>query len=516
MSVPRPSAPLRCLIVCSLLTLVQAGSADAFSFDQVVERARQLAATRSDDAPDAVPGWLLDLDYDQYRMIRYRPERALWRDRKLPFSIQFFHPGFFYDRVVTMHVVTPSGEVTPVVFSPDQFDYGTAELGSRVPHDLGYAGFRIHHPIKSNTYQDEVAVFLGASYFRAVGRDNAYGLSTRGVAIDTASTSGEEFPRFREFWLVQPAPGARELTFYALLDSPSAAGAFRFVVTPGVQTRVDVEMKLFPRAPIGKLGLAPLTSMFLHGEMNPPNDEPDYRPEVHDSDGLLIASQTGEWLWRPLENPEDLAVTSFALESPRGFGLMQRDRSFDHYQDIEARSDLRPSVWIEPKGDWSRGRVELVEIPTRDDTNDNIVAYWVPAVPATPGKPISLSYSISWYGDDRARPPGGRAVATRLDLGTHEDARRIVVDFEGGALGELPADAVVEGLVTASAAGSGAPESPQPAELLEQQVLKNPATGGWRLVFQLKSPQRDPVELRAFLRHGPDVLTETWSYLLKP
>ena len=328
MSAPRLSSSLRFLIVWSVLILVQPGSAVAFGFEQVVERARQLAA-RSDDSPDAVPRWLLDLDYDQYRQIRYRPERALWRDLKLPFSIQFFHPGFFYDRVVRVHVVTPSGKVAPVAFSPDQFDYGTAEFGSRVPHDLGYAGFRIHHPIKNTTYQDEVAVFLGASYFRAIGRDNAYGLSARGLAIDTASTSGEEFPRFREFWLVQPAANARELTFFALLDSPSAAGAFRFVVTAGPQTRVDVEMKLFPRAPIEKLGLAPLTSMFLHGEMAPPKDAPDYRPEVHDSDGLLVASQTGEWLWRPLENPEDLAVTSFELESPRGFGLVQRDRSFD-------------------------------------------------------------------------------------------------------------------------------------------------------------------------------------------
>jgi glucans biosynthesis protein len=256
--------------------------------------------------------------------------------------------------------------------------------------------------------------------------------------------------------------------------------------------------------------------MFLHGEIGPPLDEPDYRPEVHDSDGLLIASQTGEWLWRPLENPEELAVTSFEFENPRGFGLMQRDRSFDHYQDIEARPDLRPSLWIEPKGEWKRGRVELVEIPTQDDTNDNIVAYWVPAVQATPGEPISLAYSIYWYGADRARPPGARAVATRLDLGTHDDARRVVVDFEGGALDRLPADAIVEGLVTASASGSGGPASPKPAEVLEQQVLRNPATGGWRLVFQLKSPEDDPVELRAFLRHGSDVLTETWSYLLKP
>ena len=516
MPIPRPASSLRILLVCSLLFISHAGSAASFGLDQVTERARQLAATPYDSPPDVVPQWLRELDYDQFRQIRFRPERALWQDRKLPFSIQFFHPGFYYDRIIDVHVVKPSGQLAPVNFSPDQFDYGAADLGSRVPHDLGYAGFRIHHPIKTAAYQDEVAVFLGASYFRAVGRDQVYGLSARGVAINTGSVSGEEFPWFREYWLVEPRPGAKDLTFYALLDSPSATGAFRFVVTPGPQTRIDVELKLFPRAPIGKLGLAPLTSMFLHGEDSPPRGEPDYRPEVHDSDGLLVASRTGEWIWRPLANPEDLAVTSFELESPRGFGLMQRDRSFDHYQDIEARQDLRPSLWIEPKGEWRAGRIELVEIPTEKDTNDNIVAYWVPALPATPGEPVSLAYSILWYGDDAARPPGGRVVATRVDAGTHDDARRIMVDFEGAALAGLPADAVVEGLVTAYSAGQGATPGAQPAQLIEQQVLRNPATGGWRLVFQLRPPDGDPIELRAFLRHGPDVLTETWSYLMRP
>jgi glucans biosynthesis protein len=303
---------------------------------------------------------------------------------------------------------------------------------------------------------------------------------------------------------------------YALLDSPSATGAYRFVVAPGPQTRMDVEMRLFPRAALGKLGVAPLTSMFLRGEGGAGSAKPDYRPEVHDSDGLLVASGSGEWLWRPLENPKELGVTSFELVSPRGFGLLQRDRSFDHFQDIEARSDLRPSAWVQPKGEWGAGRIELVEIPTRDETNDNIVAYWVPAEAAEVGKPISLAYSLFWYGDDRTRPPGGRAVATRRDEGTRKDARRLLVDFEGEVLRRLPAEAVVEGLVTVAASGGGSEGSRQPAELLEQQVIRNPATGGWRLVFQVKPPDDDPVELRAFLRHGDDVLTETWSYLLMP
>ena len=490
--------------------------ARAFGLDDVGQRAQKLAASPYEEPSASVPQWLLDLDYDQYRDIRFRSERALWRDRSLPFSVQFFHPGFYYNRVVSVHVVGRNGAVSPAAFSPDQFDYGRNEFESRVPQDLGYAGLRVHYPIKNASYQDEVIAFLGASYFRAVGRDEVYGLSARGVAIDTALRSGEEFPWFREFWLVQPRAGAQELTLYALLDSQSATGAYRFVVAPGPETRVDVELRLFPRKTIGKLGIAPLTSMFLRGEAGGGPTIEDYRPEVHDSDGLLVAAKDGEWLWRPLVNPEDLSVTSFELTSPHGFGLLQRDRSFDHYQDIEARPDLRPSAWIEPAGDWGAGRVELIEIPTRNETNDNIVAYWVPQTAASPKAPISLSYSIFWYGDDRARPPGGRAVATRLDNGTRDDARRVIVDYEGQALRHLPADAVVEGVVSATIRSGATAGTPKTAEIFEQQVIRNPVTDGWRLTFQVKAPDDDPVELRAFLRHGSDVLSETWSYLLSP
>ncbi len=404
--------------------------------------------------------------------------------------------------------------VSSVPFSPDMFDYGKNEFGSRIPQDLGFAGMRVHYPIKNPNYRDEIIVFLGASYFRAVGRDQAYGISARGLAIDTAQPSGEEFPWFREYWLVRPGAGAQELTMFALLDSPSGTGAYRFVVAPGPETRVDVEMRIYPRKEIKKLGVSALTSMFLRGE-NGDGPIDDYRPEVHDSDGLLIAARSGEWLWRPLENPHSLVVSAFSTVSPRGFGLLQRDRNLDHYQDFEARQDLRPSVWIEPKGDWGPGRVELVEIPTDKDINDNIVSYWVPEAPVTPKNPVSLAYSMFWYGEERTRPPGGWSSSTRKDRGTMDGARRLVVDFEGKALSKIPPESVVEGVVTAAAHGSdGAARGP--AELLEQQVIHNPINNGWRLVFQVKPPDDHPIELRAFLRHGGDVITETWSYQLHP
>ena len=511
------TAPLRALpiavAIAAACAVVPRASA-ALGFEDVVQRAKQLAS-RAYEEPEQAPQWLLDLSYPEYRDIRFRPEAALWRGTGRPFSVQFFHPGLFYDRAVRIHEVTRSG-VSPVVFSPDQFDYGRNELGSRVPQDLGYAGLRVHYPIKRASYHDEVTVFLGASYFRAVGREQVYGLSARGFALDTALASGEEFPWFREFWLVRPSSGAQELTIFALLDSPSATGAYRFVVAPGPHTRLDVELSLFPRAPLRKPGIAPLTSMFLRGEGAPGDEESDYRPEVHDSDGLLVASGSGEWLWRPLENPRRLNVTSLHADHPRGFGLLQRDRSFDHYQDLEARPDLRPSAWVEPKGDWGAGHVELVEIPTRDETNDNVVAYWVPARTVSAERPASFAYSVFWYDEARGRPPGGRTVATRRDRSAPEGAVRILVDFEGEELERLPEEAVVEGLVTADAADEATDGTREPAEILEQQVIRNPVTGGWRLVFQVRLPDDEPVELRAFLRRGDDVLTETWSYLLRP
>jgi glucans biosynthesis protein len=480
-----------------------------FGFDDVAARAAALAAEDYHDPRGAVPDWLLQINYDQWRDIRFRRDQAVWAKSGLPFTIQFFHPGLFYDRTVIVNVVEADG-VHTVPFSPSEFDYGKNDFESRVPHDLGFAGFRVHHPIKKKDYYDEVAVFLGGSYFRAVGRDQGFGLSARGIAVDTAAPQGEEFPYFREFWIVRPSRKAKSLEIHALLDGPRITGAYRFVLHPGVETLMDVEVRLFRRAAIQKLGYAPLTSMFLIGENSSGVEPPDYRPEVHDSDGLLMNTAAGEWLWRPLTHPPRLSVRSFGLPDPIGFGLMQRDRDFDHYQDLETRSELRPSAWVEPKGTWGKGRLELVLIPTPNETNDNIAAYWIPNEQPPIEQPIELAYRLVWYGDDPKRPPMGRVISTRSDAGTREGARRFLIDFEGKKLADIPADTVIEGVV--SLAGEGGAET----QLVEQQVVKNPVTKGWRLAFQIVPGGAAPVELRAFLRLGDETLTETWTYTLEP
>lgn len=492
--------------VAALALVLLPASALAFGWEDVVEKARALSKEAFYDGEPEVPDWLSKITYDEWRDIRFRSEFATWRGTDTPFQVQYFHPGLFYTRAVTINLIE-NGEAKPASFAPTQYDYGRNEFASRVPQNLGHAGFRIHAPIKSPDYFDEVIVFLGASYFRAVGRDEGFGLSARGLVIDTAEPWGEEFPFFREFWIERPQPGDQTITVYALLDSLGITGAYGFVIRPGEQTVTDVHAVLFPRRDIRKLGIAPLTSMFFHGE-NTVRKFDDFRPEAHDSDGLLIHFQSGDWLWRPLDNPEELTITRFEADDPLGYGLVQRDRSFSSYQDLETRAERRPSAWVQPIGAWGRGRVELVEIPTRSDTNDNIVTYWVPAAPVKAGERLEYTYRVYWYGDDPDRPPLGRVVATRRDGGERGDAERFVVDFAGPALQEIPAEEIVHGMLSVR------PENE--VELLGQHVVKNPVTGGWRLTFRIRPRSSTPLDLRARLEWRGEPLTEIWAYPVKP
>jgi len=500
-------AALTPLATALAASLAAATPASAFSLEDVAAKAKALAAQPFQDPVNTVPKWLGELTYDQWRDIRFRPERALWRDRNLPFEVQFFHPGLYYDRIVALNEVDSTG-THPIPFTPGLFNYGKNDLASRVPQDLGFAGFRLHYPIKAAAYKDEVIVFLGATYFRAIGKDQGFGLSARGLAIDTAEPSGEEFPWFKEFWLVRPVKTATDVEIYALLDSPSMAGAYRFVIYPGTQTVVEVEARLFRRRDKGKIGIAALTSMFLFGE-NSTRCFDNYRPEVHDSDGLLLFSDTGEWLWRPLENPTALQVHSYQMTNPRGFGVLQRDRDFRNYQDLETLQERRPSAWITPKGQWGPGRVELVEIPTDKDIHDNIAAYWVPDNLPPLGEPVTFSYKLSAYGDDATRPPAGRATATRRESGTKEGSFRFVVDFEGKQLEKIPADDVLRAVVSVDGGDAK-------ARIVSQYVIKIPSSGGWRLGFEVEPVERGPLELRGYLDKAGNALTETWSYSMVP
>ena len=496
---------LLCQAIAAVLLIGAASAALALGFDDIGARASSLASRPYKVPVITLPTQLRELDYDAYRDIRFRPEKALWRNEKLPFELMFFHQGRTVPEPVRINVVEPSGERL-VPYDPALFDFGNNKIDPQTLRGVGFNGFRVHYAINKPGYKDEILVFQGASYFRALGKGQSYGLSARGLAVDTATAEGEEFPRFVEFWIERPRANATSLTIYALLDSRRVTGAYRFVLTPGVETVMQVTARIFVREKIAKLGLAPLTSMYTFGENQPGHD--DYRPEVHDSDGLSIQLGDGEWLWRPLVNPRRLLVTSFGTTNPRGFGLMQRDRSPASYEDPEAQYERRPSAWVEPVGNWGAGRVELVQIPTPDETNDNIVAFWVPQVSAVPGKPFDIAYRIRWQAAGTTPAGKGWTVQTRRGRGFIKRADgdiNYVVDFDGPALRSLASASEVEPVIWVDAN----------AEVRERNLFKNPVTGAWRMTVRFKrNDAAKPVELRAYLKQQQAILTETWSYIL--
>jgi glucans biosynthesis protein len=478
---------LRWLGAAILLSLYTT-SVWAFSIDDVANKAKSLAA-KSYEAPKSnLPSVFRDMKYADYQQIRFNHDKAYWAKLNTPFRLEFYHQGMYFDTPVTINEVTATA-VRKIKYSPDFFNFGN-----------------INH---------EIVSMLGASYFRVIGAGQVYGLSARGLAIDTALPSGEEFPRFREFWIERPQPKNNWLVVYALLDSPRATGAYRFIIRPGRDSVVDVESKVYLRDKVGKLGIAPLTSMFLFGPSQP-SPTTNYRPEMHDSNGLSIQAGNGEWIWRPLNNPKHLAVSTFTTENPKGFGLLQRGRDFSRYEDLDDRYDLRPSAWVTPKGNWGKGRVELVEIPTSDETNDNIVAFWTPEQLPAAGKEMNFKYSILFTRDENKLHGKGSAWVqqTRRSTGDVKQANLIrqpdgtiafVVDFAGDEMSKLAADTPVS--AQASIGDNG--------EIVENSVRYNPVTKGWRLILRVKlKDEKKTTEMRAALVNGDKTLSETWSYQL--
>jgi glucans biosynthesis protein len=488
-------------------------SPQRFDFAWLKGQARGRAQNPYRPVPNVLPNALAQLDYDRYQSIRFRPERSLWTGSNAGFRVRFFHVGRNFNAPVQMYEMV-NGQARPIRYDPALFDLRESGINPRgLRRDLGFAGFKAHF---HTDWDADVVAFLGASYFRAVGGEKQFGLSARGLAIDTGLDRPEEFPHFEAFWLERPEGPTSRLTVYALMDSPSIAGAYRFEIAPGATLTMDVDAALYPRRQIERLGIAPLTSMFQCGE-NDQRMAHDWRPEIHDSDGLAIWTGAGERIWRPLLNPVVVRVNSYLDEDPRGFGLLQRDRDFDHYQDDGAYYNRRPSAWIEPKAignrGWGKGAVQLVEIPTVDETADNIVAFWSPAEKPQPGQELLVAYRISWGARAPFEPMLGQVVATRNGVGGHVGQKRkhflwrFMVDFVGGQLGALGKGAKVEVVVNAS---RGAIDH---AVALPQLEIR-----GYRVLFDLRPTDDsvEPIDLRLFLRLGHEALTETWVYQWVP
>lgn len=478
-----------------------------FDFDDVIRRARDLASAPFEPALPPLPDSLSNLDFDAWRDIRFRPDKAFLAGNGTPFRLQLFHLGHLYPRPVTINTIR-DGIATPIPYAGNLFDYGRTKLDKPLPVNLGFAGFRLHYPLNAPKVYDEVVAFLGASYFRLLGRDQRYGMSARALAID-AGTEREEFPFFREFWIETPDSASDRATIYALLDSRSTTGAYRFDLYPGVDTVLEVSVMLFPRSPNAKLGLAPLTSMFFIGE-NDHRFNNDFRRELHDSDGLLIHSGTGEWIWRPLRNPLRPEISAFLDTDNRGFGLVQRDRDFDNYQDLDLAYEARPSYFVEPRDSFGEGRIELVELPTENESNDNIVASFVPKDPPEPMRPFVYAYRVIASLDLTRLSPNGRVLNTYLTtaaaLGSPEPvtpgSRRFIIDFTGGDLAYFGSHPELVEVVPSTSRGT----------IARSFIVPNPHIGGFRAVIDVQLDQGQSADLRAFLRSGSRALTETWTF----
>jgi glucans biosynthesis protein len=466
-----------------------------FTFNNVLAEARRRAATTYVPPRSTMPAWLQRLSPDQYRGIRFNTDDDVWRNDDLPFRLDLLPLGFNFQTPVAVSVLE-RGQFVDLNATADMFLFGPGVSPPPPKSPLPLSGFRIRSRINSIKVWDEFLVFQGASYFRAVAENEVYGLSGRGLALNTAEPSGEEFPAFTHFWIERPSRAATELVLYALLDSESTTGAYRFTIRPGPETSVDVDMTLFPRVDLHVVGIAPLTSMFLFDETNRGRLD-DYRPEVHDSDGLQITTKNGDHLWRPLANPAKLQVSTFTSETPQGFGLIQRSRHQIDFEDLDAQYERRPSAWIEPRSEWGPGAVELVEIPSGRETNDNIVAFFRPAATLSPSRPVHFAYHMGWLPMPKLPDGFGMTIATRS--GASIDGRRRVFQIDFVGAGEETNGARID--VGASA-----------GRISNVMLLPNPGIHGLRASFELDPNGADLIELRLRVVRDNRPLTETWLY----
>ena len=488
------------------------GPARAFSFDALKAEAKALAAAPYHRKEPVRPDVLGRIDYDAYQKIRFRPERSVQLDRDGRTPVQLFHLGKYFMDPARIYLLS-GGQAREVLYTPDLFEMPDDHVARKLPDGIGFAGFRVMSP---DLHSDWLS-FLGASYFRTSGPYNQYGLSARGLAIDTAMPHPEEFPVFTSLWLEGSEKGGTALTIYALLDSPSVSGAYRIRTERLVDDRkiyrseMEIEAELFARKDISRLGIAPFSSMYWYGETVRPVVA-DWRPEIHDSDGLAIWTGAGERIWRPLNNPTRVITSTFLDNDIKGFGLLQRDRDFVHYLDDGVFYERRASVWVEPLEPWGAGAVHLVEIPTDDEIHDNIAAYWCPAETFRAGERRNYRYKLSWLDDIPFPANLGRATATWTGFGGRpgqkrpEGVRKFVIDFQGPVFADLGREDGVEIVVSTS---HGTVSNAYTHPVVDQHER-------WRAFFDLAATGSQPVDMRAFLRLGGRALTETWIYQYFP
>lgn len=474
------------------------------TFEAIIKKAEERAAKPFREPKADWPEFLQQLNYDTYREIQFRHDQALWKKEDLSFRLEFFHPGYIYLTPVKAFEFTQT-HAQPIRFVEDFFNYGKLNAHKRIPTDAGYAGFRLLYQVNTPGKWDETASFLGASYFRMLGTGQRYGASARGLALNCGEGDAkEEFPAFTEWWLGKPEKNAETMRVYGILESAHAVGAYEFLIRPGEATVADVNVVLFFRDFNGlkNVGLAPLTSMFWFGE-NSERKPDDYRAEVHDSDGLLIREQN-EWSWHPLANPSSLKHSAVAMKEVRGFGLMQRDRDFSHYEDMANEYQKTPSVWVEPRGNWGEGELHLVEIPANSEGMDNIVAFWNPKDKPAPMQAFRYGYTLFWALQPDAKFQAWKVLQTRVGVNALDaKQRRFVIDFDGPNMDPAPEIVLHVG---------------DNASTSDAQVTRNEARQSWRVVFSLtpKAGEHEEVNIECALKSAGKDVSEIWKYQWTP
>lgn len=476
---------------------LQLAEATPFTPSHVTDRARALAGQPYTPRPQIPEAWR-KLTYDQYRKIWFDARNALWEGSDAPQRVDVFPPGLYFPQAVRINVVQ-GDQARPLKFDMGVFDKTDKFPDVPVDDTLGYSGLRLRAELRQPGIYEEYAVFQGASYFRGIGTDDIYGLSARGLALNTGEPSGEEFPDFTDFWLEEPEAGAPTIILHALLDSPSCTGAYRFAITPGQPLHMEVEAEIFARKALSHVGIAPLTSMFLFDDTDRQRFD-DFRPAVHDNDGLMVHNGGGEVIWRPLANPRTLQISAFADVDPRGFGLMQRARDFEDFNDLEALYHRRPGLWVTPGEGWGNGAVQLVEIPADLEIYDNIVAYWRPAEEIAAGASHRFTYRLDWGQDPAPKAAMPLRVLNTAAGARPEGGRVFAIDFENAD--HVPDDlSRIDRLVRTTA-----------GEVTEGVMQRNPATGGPRLAFTFTPGEADWAEFRVQLRLDGEALSEVWLY----
>lgn len=478
------------------------GSTEAEAIFQAMQAKAKEAAAKGFQPSRDLPPDLNSLNYDQFRLIAFEHEKSIWKAQALPFWMELFHRGYIFREEVQISLLpagaTSTAELKPLLFQPELFQYRGELSGLKPPADLGYAGLKIIGKFPSSEHPLEMASFLGASYFRAISPGQFYGTSARGLALDIGMTKVEEFPSFREFWVEEPAPGAKQLRLWAFLDSPSVAGAYAFVLHPGETMTIDVQAQLFFRRVPNKVGLAPLTSMWMWGQGKAgPEDDP--RPRVHDSDSLLIHTSDGRWIRRSLIRLEYPSLSNYDLEGIHGFGLMQAERDPVHYRDEEAKYHLRPSIWIEPKEPWRNGSVQLLELPAEHEGVDNIAAWWVPREPVSLEEPLNLDYQISFLSGPPRQHKAAIASSFHIERAKPSSFGLTVV-FSGDAVSNWPTDRTLVPHVLVQRGSA--------KEVSVRRTAINTVEVSCQLI-----PGTEAMEIEVFLTAEDKLFSESWRYL---